>query len=128
MLFEHRLAMLMSKASGINLTEDELEDELENGSGPQDEALDAPDLGENDGNATEPQGEAPETTEPLPVDGGYTIQMAKNQLDGVIKQFPKLSVQFPEGDKRHKFIEIEERLSEISAVLARDFINGGNNE
>lgn len=52
----------------------------------------------------------------------YTIEMAKGQLDGIIGKWMDISGNYPEGERRHKFLEIGERLREISAVIHRDYI------
>lgn len=52
----------------------------------------------------------------------YTVEMVKNQLDGILKMWMDLAGNYPEGDERHKFIEIGERLREISGVVERDFV------
>ena len=73
-----------------------------------------------------PQQQAPE--EPptgMPSGSGYTIQGAKGQLDGILKNWMDLAGNFPEGKKRHEFLEIGERLREISAVINRDFLGAG---
>jgi hypothetical protein len=58
----------------------------------------------------------------LPSGSNYTLEMAKGQLDGILGKWIDLAGNYPEGDKRHQFIEIGERLREISAVLQRDYI------
>jgi hypothetical protein len=53
------------------------------------------------------------------------VGQATGQLDGIVKQLMELSGYYPEqDDKKHKLTEISERLSEISMVLNRDFLNG----
>ena len=52
----------------------------------------------------------------------YTIEMAKGQLDGIIGKWMDIAGNYPEGERRHKFLEIGERLREISAVIHRDYI------
>lgn len=60
----------------------------------------------------------------LPSGSKYTLSQAKGQLDGIIKFWMDLAGNYPEGEQRHKFLEIGERLREISAVLNRDFLGG----
>lgn len=60
----------------------------------------------------------------LPNGGDYTTQNAKEQIDGILKNWLDLAGQYPEGDLRHNFLEIGERLREISGVLHRDFLGG----
>ena len=56
----------------------------------------------------------------------YSIDQARGQLDGIIKQWMNLSSRFPAGSvEQDKFIEIGKRLTEISQVIQRDFIEGG---
>jgi hypothetical protein len=62
----------------------------------------------------------------LPSGGGYTLEIAKGQLDGILGKWMDIAGNYPEGDQRHKFIEIGERLREISAVIQRDFLSGQN--
>ena len=81
-----------------------------------------------------PEGELEDQTTELPEDefdaGGagissgsnYTVEMVKSQLDGILKMWMDLAGNYPEGDERHKFIEIGERLREISGVVERDFV------
>jgi len=52
----------------------------------------------------------------------YTVEMVKSQLDGILKMWMDLAGNYPEGDDRHKFLEIGERLREISGVVERDFV------
>ena len=52
----------------------------------------------------------------------YTVAHAKGALDGMLSKWMELVREFPEGRKRRDFLEIGERLSEITAVLDRDFI------
>lgn len=55
----------------------------------------------------------------------YTLQQAKGQLDGIVKQWMDLAGNLPEGGERHKFLEIGERLRAISGAIQRDFIETG---
>lgn len=65
----------------------------------------------------QPQGDALAKTAQI-------IGQANGQLDGIVKQLMKLSGYYTEQDpKKHKLTEISERLSEISMVLERDFMN-----
>lgn len=59
----------------------------------------------------------------MPSGNNYTIDQAKGQLDGIIKNWMDMAGNYPEGEQRHNFIEIGERLREISAVINRDFMN-----
>ena len=52
----------------------------------------------------------------------YTVAHAKGAIDGMLGKWMEMVRDFPEGKKRRDFLEIGERLSEISAVLERDFI------
>lgn len=89
------------------LGDDELDDELEDALGePKQDQLD-------DG----------DTPAGIPSGSGYDLNMAKSQLDGIIEKWMDLAGNFPEGEKRHEFIEIGERLREISGVLHRDFLS-----
>lgn len=64
--------------------------------------------------------------QPLPSTTGYTIQQAKGQIDGVIKQWMLLAGNYPTGSaEQDKFIELGKRLGEISRVIERDFVRGG---
>lgn len=58
-----------------------------------------------------------------PSGSGYTVKQAKGQLDGIIKQWLMMAGNYPEGEQRHNFLEIGERLREISGVLQRDFLS-----
>ena len=60
----------------------------------------------------------------MPSGSGYSIDIAKGQLDGILKHWMDLAGNFPEGKKRHEFLEVGERLREISAVINRDFLGG----
>jgi hypothetical protein len=60
----------------------------------------------------------------LPSGKSYTLNMAKKQLDGILEQWMDLAGNYEEGEERHNFLEIGERLREISAVLQRDFLGG----
>jgi len=96
-----------------------LEDKLEDEIGlPDEEELVGGDLEDDLGD----EGLGGEEIPGLPSGGGYTVEMAKGQLDGIIGKWMDLAGNYPEGDERHKFMEIGERLREISAVLNRDFI------
>ena len=64
----------------------------------------------------------------LPSGNNYTIDQAKGQLDGIVKNWMDLAGNYPEGEQRHNFIEIGERLREISAVLNRDFMNANKQQ
>ena len=55
---------------------------------------------------------------------GYNVQQAKAQLDGILKRWMDMAGGFPEGEQRHRFIEIGERLEEIANTLERDFVQG----
>jgi len=57
-----------------------------------------------------------------PGGSGYTLENAKNQLDGIVDKWMELAGYYPDGEKRHDFLEIGERLREISGVLQRDFL------
>lgn len=54
---------------------------------------------------------------------GYTIDNAKSQIDGILKKWMDLSGAYPDGEKRERFLEIGERLEEISNTLERDFMH-----
>jgi len=82
---------------------------------PLQDPTEEPDLGDL-GN------EGDEGDEGLSSGSNYTVEMVKNQLDGILKMWMDLAGNYPEGDERHKFIEIGERLREISGVVERDFI------
>lgn len=69
-----------------------------------------------------PESGTPGDVPGLPSGRGYTVDQAKGQLDGIIKQWMDLAGNYPEGEERHKFLEIGERLREISAVINRDYI------
>ena len=58
----------------------------------------------------------------------YTVAHAKGAIDGILSKWMEMVRDFPEGEKRHNFLEIGERLSEIAAVLERDFIKGIEHE
>jgi hypothetical protein len=58
----------------------------------------------------------------IPSGNNYSVEMAKQQLDGVIGNWMDLAGNYEEGEERHKFLEIGERLREISGVIARDYI------
>ena len=92
-------------------------------------ALASPEIG---GAAQKAQTEPP--VEPIPgaeggeqqagyADGeaGYTIDMIIGQIRGVIKPWMQIASRYPEGEQRHNFMEIGERLSEIANTLERDF-------
>lgn len=66
--------------------------------------------------------EGGEGGEGLSSGSNYTVEMVKSQLDGILKMWMDLAGNYPEGDERHKFIEIGERLREISGVVERDFV------
>lgn len=51
----------------------------------------------------------------------YTVDIAMGQLEGILKNWMLLAGDFPEGEQKHNFIEIGERLREISGVLERDY-------
>lgn len=69
-----------------------------------------------------PSEPADDTPAGMPSGSEYTVEQAKGQLDGIIKQWMDLAGNYPEGEQRHNFLEIGERLREISGVLNRDFI------
>jgi hypothetical protein len=98
---------------------DDLSDDLEDFEGGDEELEDddLEDLGDG-------EGDTPTDPTLVPTGGaGYTVNQAKAQIDGVIKQWMHLSGNYPEGsEEREKFQEIGERLDEISRVLYRDFI------
>ena len=119
---------------GINEAEGDLEKPQDNGlkkpSAPEtdspEEIIDPAELdsGEDlEGLDVPPGDESRDGTIPgLPSGRGYNVQQAKGQLDGIIKQWMDMAGNYPEGDKRHNFLEIGERLREISAVINRDYI------
>lgn len=73
--------------------------------------------------APEPDlGPSPEAPRPGYQASGYTIDNAKSQIDGILKRWMDLAGAFPEGDQRHNFLQIGERLEEIANTLERDFI------
>ena len=97
--------------------EEEFEDD--GGLGPTEEEGALPDEDITDADLPEPE---EQEVPGLPSGSKYTLQQAKGQLDGVIRQWMDLSGNYPEGDKRHNFLEIGERLREITAVIQRDYL------
>lgn len=94
---------------------------------PLDEPVEGDDMGipEPDLDITDddlPQPDQKEEIPATPSGNEYTLDMAKGQLDGIIEKWMDLSGNYPEGEQRHKFIEIGERLREISGVIHRDFL------
>ncbi len=79
-------------------------------------AAPAPEAG---GNVLKSKGEG------LPSGSDYSVDMANSQLTGVIDKWMDLAGNYAEGDQRHNFIEIGERLREIVGVLERDFCQTG---
>lgn len=51
-----------------------------------------------------------------------SVQQLKGQLDGLLKNWMDIAGEYPEGKKRHDWLEIGERLREISGVIQRDFV------
>jgi hypothetical protein len=58
-----------------------------------------------------------------PSDGSYSTEQAYQQLNGILNNWMDLSGKYPEGEERHKFLEIGERLREIAGVIKRDYID-----
>jgi hypothetical protein len=58
--------------------------------------------------------------------GGYTLDMAKGQLDSLVKQWMLLAVKlYPAGSlAQDAFLELGKRLGEITGRLQTDFIEG----
>jgi hypothetical protein len=86
--------------------------------------------------ALQPEPEVPATPAPLAPEpetdlgpkvglapSGYTLDNAKSQIDGILKKWMDLSGAYPEGEQRERFLEIGERLEEISNTLERDFMH-----
>jgi hypothetical protein len=71
-------------------------------------------------------GEAPVGAQTGSAAGGYTLDMAKGQLDSLVKQWMLLAVKlYPAGSRaQDAFLELGKRLGEITGRLQTDFIEG----
>jgi hypothetical protein len=63
-----------------------------------------------------------------PAGSDYSIEQAHQQLDGVIGNWMDMAGKYPEGEDRHKFLEIGERLREIAGVIKRDYIESATDK
>lgn len=58
--------------------------------------------------------------------GGYNVVMARDQLNGILKNWMEILGEFPAGSQEHEKLQmIGQRLVEISNTLTRDFIGEG---
>ena len=59
----------------------------------------------------------------VPSGSGYSVEMARNQIEGILNNWSKMERAYPENsDKRVKFDTIKNILGEISDGLYKDFI------
>lgn len=79
------------------------------------------DLPPREGEGGHEQAPAPENIPGTPSGNKYSVDTAMGQLEGILKNWMLMAGEFPEGEQKHNFIEIGERLREISGVLERDF-------
>jgi len=113
---------VIGEARDDKARDDEREDDLmpdDEDLMPDDEDLmpDDEDLMPDEGG--EAEGEKEDGT---PQGSGYDLKMAKGQLDGILEKWMDIAGTYPDGSKRDEFMEIGERLREISGVLQRDFL------
>ena len=87
--------------------------------------------------APAPEAPAPAPAAPAPEAGlpqkgyarrdGYSMRMARDQLDGILGKWMEVLGQYAPGDERRtKLQQIGERLQEISNTITRDFVEGGS--
>jgi hypothetical protein len=116
----------------VDLTPDAIPDSA--GAAPPEENKPQLDLGGDGGEEITdadlpPQGgQGQEPIPGMPSGNNYTVDQAKGQLDGIIKNWMDMAGNYPEGEQRHNFIELGERLREISAVINRDFMTNAKTQ
>ena len=58
---------------------------------------------------------------------GYSVRMARDQVDGILGKWMEVLGQFSPGDEnRARLQQIGERLQEISNTMTRDFVEAGS--
>ena len=78
--------------------------------------------------APAPAPAAPAPEQSMPQTGyarpdGYSVRMARDQVDGILGKWMEVLGQFSPGDEnRAKLQQIGERLQEISNTMTRDFV------